>query len=234
MTGRARKFDAICFDCDSTLSRIEGIDELALRAGREAEIVPLTEAAMNGSLPIEAIYARRLSILRPDRDALAWLGERYVEEMVAGAAETVDRLQRLGKAVYVVSGGLLPAVARLADALGLPPAHIHAVSIQFDADGAYRGFDANSPLCRHDGKAAICQRIAARHGSVAMVGDGITDIAARSMGAYVVGFGGVVNREAVAEGADCFVATPDLTATLEPLLGELELRNVHALVPRRS
>ena len=40
------KFDAVCFDCDSTLSRIEGINELARRAGCEAEIASMTEAAM--------------------------------------------------------------------------------------------------------------------------------------------------------------------------------------------
>jgi phosphoserine phosphatase len=43
--GAHRSFAAVCFDCDSTLSRIEGIDELARRAGLEQEIAPLTDAA---------------------------------------------------------------------------------------------------------------------------------------------------------------------------------------------
>ena len=38
------------------------------------------------------------------------------------------------------------------------------------------------------------------------VGDGVTDLAARSSGAYVVGFGGVAHRKVMAEGADAFVA----------------------------
>ena len=59
------KFDAVCFDCDSTLSRIEGINELARRAGCEAEIASLTEAAMNGDTPLEEIYGKRLDILQP-------------------------------------------------------------------------------------------------------------------------------------------------------------------------
>ena len=42
------KFRAVCFDCDSTLSRLEGIDELASRYGRKDEVALLTEAAMNG------------------------------------------------------------------------------------------------------------------------------------------------------------------------------------------
>ena len=80
MTRERPKFSAICFDCDGTLTRIEGIDELARRSGQEDAIAPLTAAAMEGSLSLEEVYAKRLAVVRPDRDALAWLGQRYVEE----------------------------------------------------------------------------------------------------------------------------------------------------------
>ena len=40
---------------------------------------------MNGSLAIDAVYAERLSIVSPDEAAMAWLGERYVQELVPGA-----------------------------------------------------------------------------------------------------------------------------------------------------
>lgn len=213
-----QRFDAVCFDCDSTLSRIEGIDELAVRRGLKQEISALTEAAMNGCQPLDAIYAKRLSIVRPDRAAVDWLGELYVEQIVPGAKRTVEVLQKLGRAVYVVSGGLLPAVQHLSRSLGIPESHVHAVPVYFDQVGAYDGFDAHSPLHLADGKAIICRHLAVRHGAVAMVGDGVTDVAARAGGAYVVGFGGVTYRKAVAEGADCYVAAPELTATLDELL----------------
>jgi phosphoserine phosphatase len=217
-----RKFDAVCFDCDSTLSRIEGIDELASRRGLKQQVSLLTEAAMNGSLAIDAVYAERLSIVSPDRAAIAWLGERYVQELVPGAKRTVDSLHRLGKVVYVVSGGLLPAIQHLSRSLAIPDTHVYAVAVHFDGAGTYRGFDSTSPLARADGKAVVCRRLAARHGSIAMVGDGMTDIAARAGGAYVVGFGGVAYREQVAKGADCYINRPDLSATLEPLLTKAE------------
>ena len=85
-----RKFDAVCFDCDSTLSRIEGIDELAARSGLGSEVSHLTEAAMNGLISIDTVYAQRLAMVSPDRAAVAWLGERYVQELVPGARETVE------------------------------------------------------------------------------------------------------------------------------------------------
>jgi phosphoserine phosphatase len=224
MTGAQPKFAAVCFDCDGTLTRIEGIDELARRSGRDAEIAPLTAAAMDGTLSIEDVYARRLEIVRPDRDALEWLGERYVEELVDGACETVAALQRLGKSVYVVSGGLLQPVTKLAEALSIAPDNVRAVAVHLDSAGHYQGFDTNSPLARSDGKAEICRALATRHGPIAMVGDGVTDLAARSSGAYVVGFGGVAHRKVMAEGADAFVADEALTATLEVLLTDAELR----------
>jgi len=220
------KFGAVCFDCDGTLTRIEGIDELARRSGRDAEIAPLTAAAMEGTLSIEDVYARRLEIVRPDRDALEWLGERYVEELVDGAGETVAALHRLGKPVYVVSGGLLQPVTKLAEALAIAPDNVRAVTVHLDSAGRYLGFDTNSPLVRSDGKAEICRALATRYGPIAIVGDGVTDLAAQSSGAYVVGFGGVAHRKVMAEGADAFVADETLTATLDVLLTDAELHGV--------
>ena len=217
-----KSFDAVCFDCDSTLSRIEGIDELASRAGLAAQIAPLTAAAMDGTLTLDAIYAERLSLVRPCRASLAWLGERYVEEIVLGAKETVDLLHRLGKAVYIVSGGLLPALEPLSRLLRIPRDRIHAVDVVFNPGGTYLDFDRLSALSRADGKAEVCRAIAKRHGDVAMIGDGATDVAARAGGAYVVGFGGVVQRQAVIDGADAFVADHDLRAVLKVILSDAE------------
>jgi phosphoserine phosphatase len=222
MTRERPRFDAICFDCDSTLTRIEGIDELARHAGCAAEIASLTEAAMNGDIPLEEIYGKRLDIVRPDRAALAWLAARYVEEMVGGAFETIATLRRHGKAIYVVTGGLLQPVAEFAYSLALAPSEVHAVNVHLDEAGAYQGFDRSSPLCRNDGKAIICRKLAAKHGNVAMVGDGATDLVAREGGAYVVGYGGITHRDVMLQEADCYIAAPELTATLAALLSEEE------------
>jgi phosphoserine phosphatase len=221
------KFSAICFDCDGTLIRIEGIDELARRSGQEEEIAPLTAAAMEGSLSLEDVYAKRLAIVRPDRDALAWLGKRYVEETVDGAIETIAALQRLGKSVYLVSGGLLQPISMLAQTLAIPSANVRAVEIYLDSDGKYVGFDADSPLVRSNGKAEVCRSLTERHGALAMVGDGVTDLNAREGGAFVVGFGGITRRQVMAEGADCFVEEM-VARTLDVLLTGAELREARS------
>lgn len=212
--GRPR-FEAVCFDFDSTLSRLEGIDELAARAGVENEIAPLTAAAMDGSIPIDKVYGRRLDIVRPGREDISWLAERYLGEMVPGAVATIDTLQRANVAVYIVSGGIRGAILPFAERCNIASDHVFAVEIRFDGQGNYLDFDRVSPLTMPDGKAVICRQLSCRHAALALVGDGVTDLQARFGGACVVGFGGVVSRDAVYRGADHFAAGPNLSDTLE-------------------
>jgi phosphoserine phosphatase len=210
-------FDVICFDCDSTLSRIEGIDELARRVGMGEEMSKLTDLAMNGVVPLEAVYEQRLSLIRPDQDSINWLADLYIAEIVEGVKEVFAALLAQDKAVHIISGGLRQAILPLADCLGLPESHVHAVDIYFNEDGSYRNYDLNSPLARTGGKAVVVGTLK-RHGSLVMVGDGKTDLEAKQSGAYVLGFGGVVDRAIVREQADFYTTEPTLLSVLEHIL----------------
>ncbi len=210
-------FDVICFDCDSTLSRIEGIDELARRVGMGEEMSKLTDLAMNGVVPLEAVYERRLSLIRPDQDSINWLADLYIAEIVEGVKEVFAALLAQDKAVHIISGGLRQAILPLADHLGLPESHVHAVDIYFNEDGSYRNYDLNSPLARTGGKAVVVGTLKGQ-GSLVMVGDGKTDLEAKQSGAYVLGFGGVVDRAIVREQADFYTTEPTLLSVLEHIL----------------
>lgn len=213
-----RKFEVIFFDCDSTLSSIEGIDELAIRAGVAEELVPLTNAAMEGKIPLEEIYQRRLDLIKPDRAALEWVSQRYLDHMVEGTVEVVSELIKQGREVHIISGGLRQAVLSVGKLLGIPDDQVHAVDIFFDEKGNYAGFDQESPLARAGGKAEICRKvIAPDNKSAALIGDGITDLEAAEAGVYVIGFGGVARREAVVQGASIYVDDPALTPVLNLL-----------------
>src|SRR5258706_3830233 len=96
------------FDCDSTLSAIEGIDELA--GSLRQDIGELTRRAMAGELSLESVYGLRLERIRPSRAAVEALGAQYVQHLVPGACELIAALRFLGKRVCIVSGGLAPAV----------------------------------------------------------------------------------------------------------------------------
>jgi len=208
----------VVFDCDSTLTRIEGVDELARMHGLEMEIAALTTAAMEGRVALEEVYARRLDRLRPDRQSVERLGTRYIEELVPGARETISTLRELGIEAHIISGGFLPAVTMLAEALRLRPDQVHAVALQFAADGRYVGFDIASPLARSGGKRVVCTELIQRFGKCAAVGDGVTDLEMQDAGADFIGFGGVVERAPVRRRAQRFVSAPDLKAVLPLLL----------------
>ena len=216
----------VLFDCDSTLARIEGVDELARLKGVAGQVSALTTAAMEGRVPVEAVYGRRLDLIRPDRTALEWLGRQYAESLVDGAVEVVRVLRQLGKDVHVISGGFRPAVNVLAAALALPENNVHAVDLYFDERGAYAGFDDRSPLARSGGKAIVAGALAGGGGHAVAVGDGITDLEMMRADVSFIGFGGVVRREAVAARADHFIDSASLTALLPLILTSDEQERV--------
>ena len=214
MTGAKYRF--VFFDVDSTLVTIEGIDELA---GGNLEIARLTDAAMNGEIPLDEVYGKRLEIIRPTRAAIDELGRRYCNSLVAGAKQTIDALRAAGVQVQIVTAGIAQAIAPLAELLGIPPRATHAVTLQFDGDGTYRDFDRRSPLTRVGGKELVVRDIRARsHGRAAFVGDGVSDLEAKPAVDLFVGFGGVHTRPRVRDNAEVFVREPDLTAVLPHLL----------------
>ena len=211
-------FEVICFDCDSTLSRVEGIDELARRTGMFDQVAALTDAAMNGELALEEVYGKRLAMIKPDKAAMTWLADLYIAEMVEGVLETIKTLQENGKLIHIISGGLRQAILPLAALLGIPEERVHAVDIEFDEQGQYLDYAHYSPLAVSGGKARICRRLRMHHSSLVMIGDGKTDLEAKLAGAYMIGFGGVVMRPLVQEQADLFIADASLAAILPYVL----------------
>ena len=213
-------YDGIAFDCDATLSALEGIDQLAALAGVAEQVSALTHRAMNGEIPLDAIYGERLALIRPRERDLATIAKQYLDRTVPGARETIAALHARGIKVAIVSGGILDAILPLVASLGIAPADTFAVRLQFDENGDYRGFEP-SPLTTAAGKAAIVAawKSANHLQRVAMVGDGMSDVAARAPGAadVIIGCGGVVAREAVRQAADHYSTAADLRDLL-PLL----------------
>lgn len=211
-------YDIVCFDCDSTLSRIEGIDELGRRSGLFDQLVALTNAAMNGELALEDVYGKRLELIKPDKEQMDSLADLYISEMVEGVEDVFSTLLAQGKQVHIISGGIRQAILPLAEKLGLPVENVHAVDVLFNADGSYLNFDQQSPLAKTGGKAVVCKKIQAAGNTMAMIGDGKTDLEAKQAGATVIGFGGVMKRDIVLEQADIFVNETSLLAVLPHLV----------------
>lgn len=202
----------VFFDVDSTLSAIEGIDELA--AGN-VEIAKLTEAAMNGEVSMNEVYGRRLEIIRPSRTDIESLARLYIERMIPDAPEVIASLQKAGVEILIVSAGIRQAILPLAEHLGVPARAVNAVELVFDEAGNYVDFDRRSPMTRNGGKETVVMNIRSRtKGKAMFVGDGITDLEAKPAVDLFVGFGGVRARERVRAEADVFIDEPRLKPIL--------------------
>lgn len=204
-------FASVVFDCDSTLVAVEGIDELS--GPFREQIQALTDAAMDGSVPLEDVYGRRLEIIRPTRAQLDAVAAEYVRTLVPHARETVAALRWLGKTVRILSGGLLPAVLAVAAELGLEPEDVAAVDISFDEDGAYTGFDTTSLLARGGGKPVVLREWNLPRPAL-LVGDGATDMEARPAVDAFAAYAGVVERPLVVAGADYVLRERSLAPVL--------------------
>lgn len=207
-------------DCDSTLSAIEGIDELAVHC--RADVAELTDAAMRGRIALEEVYGRRLQLVRPTRDAVEALGREYIARLVPDAFATITALHAAGIDVRIISGGLLPAVVAVAAAVGIPASRVAAVDVSFADDGSYAGFDESSPMTTGGGKRVAIERWHVDRPAM-MVGDGITDLEARPVVDCFVAFAGVVERPSVVNTADAVVRANSLAPLLPLTLHAHEL-----------
>jgi phosphoserine phosphatase len=197
----------IFFDCDSTLSAIEGIDELARLRGPDcfARIEQMTRDAMDGKLPIDEIFARRLDIIRPTRDEVDQVGQMYITQMEPSAESVVQRLRAEGWTLIILSAGYTEVIQPLADHLGIE--RIEAVGLSFDAEGNYQDYDRDFPTTRNGGKPARILQIQdeLKPARTVMVGDGISDLETLGVVDLFVGFGGYLERPKVKAGARVFI-----------------------------
>ncbi len=203
-----RRGKLLFLDCDSTLSAIEGIDELARARGDEvfAQVVALTDAAMNGEVAISEVFPRRMEMIRPDRVLCDEVAARYVEAMVPGVPDLIREARTGGWLPVILSGGFAPLIEPLARLLEIE--HVEAVPIHFNRDGSYAGYGSDYPTTRNLGKNEVIRawEKALLPEQVVMIGDGVSDLETKPDVDLFVGFGGVVARRVVRQGCDFWLA----------------------------
>ncbi len=197
----------IFIDCDSTLSSIEGIDELARLRGEEAfrACQDMTNRAMDGEIAIEDVYGARLDLIRPTLAECREIGQLYIETIEPSALEFVQRLSELDWEPVIVSGGLTQAIEPLARHLGIEK--LRAVDLLFDETECYRGFDKRCPTSRMGGKMEVIEADREQSGAArtAMIGDGSSDLETQPFVDLFFGYGGFVERSKVKAEAKHFV-----------------------------
>jgi phosphoserine phosphatase len=205
-----RAMRLVVMDVDSTLLQDEAIELLAARAGCEAEVAKLTDAAMHGELDFARALQQRVALL-------AGLDAAVLDEVLAGlrltpgARTLVRTLKRLGYRCGVVSGGFTQVTDQLTELLGLDYAQANTLEV---ADGRLTG-RVVGPVIDRAGKERALRQFAARAGvplsQTVAVGDGANDLDMISAAGLGIAFNA---KPAVRSAADTSVSVRQLDVIL--------------------
>lgn len=218
---------AVIFDCDGTLSKIEGIDELATNNDVSHIVQGLTQDVMGKSGMRSDIYEKRLQLVNPTHEQIIDLGEKYIQHRISDALDVINLLKSLNKPVYIISAGIFQAVAIFAKWLGIEEDHVYAVNITFDKNGRYLDFDQQSSLINRKGKQTIVNSLNNHHTRLGYIGDGLNDYEVYDLVTRFIGYGGAYYRSNIAELCKFYVKTASLAPILPLLLTQTEYHQLN-------
>lgn len=177
----------VVFDMDSTLIKIEVIDELAKACGVGDEVVKITESAMRGELDFKQSFTQRLSLLKGLKEVtVQQIGSTL--PLTDGAERLISILKKLGFKTAIVSGGFTYFGNILQQKLGID--YIFANELEI-ADGAVTG-NVRGEIVDGRRKADLVKEIAAKENisleQVIAVGDGANDLPMLSLAGLGIAF----------------------------------------------
>lgn len=208
LSRRAKRL--IVFDVDSTLIQGEVIEMLAARAGAEAAVAEVTEAAMRGELDFaESLHRRVATLAGLPAQVLDDVADQI--ELTAGARTTIRTLRRLGFYCGIVSGGFRQVIEPLAHDLMMDFVAANELEI---VDGLLTGRVVGEVVDR-PGKAKALRNFAQQAGvpmeQTVAVGDGANDIDMLTAAGLGVAFNA---KPALREVADASLSHPYLDTVL--------------------
>lgn len=206
--------DCVVFDCDGTLSEVEGIDELARMNSVFETVSAMTERAMGETGITLDLYEKRLEKVQPSWSQLETLATLYYLRRTPDVEALISHCGAQGIAVFVVSAGLNPSVVQFCEELGVSASHVFAVDCFFDAAGHYRDFDRHAPTTRAGGKREVVQKLKEQYENILFVGDGKNDLEVKDMVHTFVGYGGAYYRPAIEAACEHYIKEPSIWAVV--------------------
>jgi phosphoserine phosphatase len=165
----------IVMDMDSTLIRIEVIDELARAHGVYEQVAAITKRAMQGEMDYDQSLRERVALLAGlDAGVLQKLADDL--PLTEGAETLLRVLKRLGYRTAVISGGFSVAAEALQRRLGIDRAWSNVLEIQ---EGKLTG-KVLGQIVNAERKAELLEEFARGEGvpldQVIAIGDGANDL----------------------------------------------------------
>lgn len=218
--------DVFFFDCDSTLSLIEGIDYLAGLNGVGKEVEEITHRCMAETGLSRADYKKRLDLVKPTQLQIKQLAATYCTHLAPGAVEVISALHSLGKKIYIISAGIKSAILPLAVQLDISSDRVLAVDVFFNEDGSYARFDEHSELIQANGKSILITNVLKEGERSLLLGDGYSDWEVQSTVTRFVGYAGLCPKVWVREHSDFYIASVSMLSLLALGLTDEEQMNL--------
>ena len=200
----------VLMDVDSTLISQEVVELLGAKAGVQAEIAKVTDAAMRGELDFEASLRARVKLLAGLPESVLTDVQKEIT-LTPGARTLVRTMHKLGHHVALVSGGFESVIAPIVADLGIK--HMRANNLEI-VDGKITG-NLTGPIIDRAGKAKALRDFAQEH-SIALeqtiaIGDGANDLDMISVAGLGIAFNA---KPAVKAAADSSLSAPYLDSVL--------------------
>jgi len=212
----------IIFDCDSTLTTIEGVDELAGLVDKRESVSELTRKAIDGEVPLEGIFFDRLDMIRPTCDHIRQIGKLYCRSLSASARVILEIAEFLGKKVYILSSGYLPCLRILGDYLNVDDKHVFGVDLIFDREENYLYCPRDQILTLTDGKLRKVRELDLPRDRTVMIGDGANDLPVGEDTILFLGYQGNRDNLYMQKNAEHFLKGDDLLPFLALFLTKME------------
>ena len=201
----------IIIDFDSTLAKVEALDELAKESLKKnpqkdnivEEFKKITESGMNGEISFPESLSRRISLIKTDRKTVEKVSLKIRDNISDSVLANKKFFEKNKENIYIISGGFKELIAPSAKELGILENHIMANDFLFDENDKLIGINKDSLMAKEKGKVRQIESMKLE-GDLIMIGDGWTDSETRQTGvvqefiAYVEN----VYREKVVKEAD--------------------------------
>ncbi len=192
----------IIFDFDSTLTKLEGIDELAKMKNKYDKVKIMTDMAMNGDILFEEIFEKRLNLIQPNRVDMNNLADLYKKNLTHNSVKIVNKLNHFFN-VYIVSGGYIESMIKSAKRFNIPKENVHGNELIFDINGNYLNFKRDNYLWQNRGKIKVINKIKEKYNyPTILIGDGYSDLECKKNVDLFICFTGVIKREKVLKEAE--------------------------------
>lgn len=109
------KKNKFIFDLDSTVTKEEILPKISYLVGKESEMRQLTESTMNGEIPFEESFTKRVKLL-------STIPVSTVQEIVASISlneALVDFIKQNKDRCYIVTGNLYPWIVKLLEKIDM-------------------------------------------------------------------------------------------------------------------